>query len=110
MIARVWRGIAVPEKAKNYIEHLQQTVLPELYQIEGFRDAYVLRREFKRGIEFTVQTLWESMEAIRKFAGENVEAAVVAPAAKPLFREFDSTVTHYQIVLHGEGEKSKRNC
>jgi heme-degrading monooxygenase HmoA len=110
MIARVWRGIAVPEKAKNYIEHLQQTVLPELYQIDGFRGAYVLRRELNKGVEFTVQTLWESMDAIRKFAGENVEAAVVAPAAQPLFREFDSTVVHYQIVLHSEGENSKRNA
>ena len=102
MIARVWRGIAVPEKAKNYIEHLQQTVLPELYQIDGFRGAYVLRRELNKGVEFTVQTLWESMDAIRKFAGENVEAAVVAPAARPLFREFDSTATHYEIVLRSE--------
>ncbi len=100
MIARVWRGIAVPEKANTYVEHLQQTVLPELYQIDGFRGAYVLRRELNKGVEFTVQTLWESMDAISKFAGENAEAAVVAPAARPLFREFDSTVTHYQIVLH----------
>jgi heme-degrading monooxygenase HmoA len=110
MIARMWRGIAVPEKAKNYIEHLQRTVLPELYQIDGFRGAYVLRRELNKGVEFTVQTLWESMDAIRKFAGENVEAAVVAPAAQPLFREFDSTVTHHQIVLHAEGEKSRTNA
>lgn len=110
MIARMWRGIAVPEKAKNYIEHLQRTVLPELYQIKGFKGAYVLRRELNEGVEFTVQTLWESMDAIRKFAGENVEAAVVAPAALPLFRQFDSTVTHYQIVLHSEGERSKRNA
>ena len=107
MIARVWRGIAVPEKADNYIAHLQQAVLPELNQIYGFRGANVLRRDLNNGVEFTVQTLWESMDAIRKFTGENVEAAVVAPAARPFFREFDSTVTHYQIVLHAEGEKSE---
>ena len=105
MIARVWRGVAVTEKAKNYIEHLQRIVLPELYQIEGFRGAYVLRRDLDAGVEFTVQTLWESMDAIRKFAGENVEAAVVAPAAQPLFRKYDSTATHYELVLHSEGKK-----
>jgi heme-degrading monooxygenase HmoA len=104
MIARIWRGIAVPEKANTYIEHLQRTVLPELEQIDGFRGAYVLRRELGKGVEFTVQTLWESMDAIRKFAGENAEAAVVAPAARPLFRQFDSRVTHHQIILHVEGE------
>ena len=53
----------------------------------------------KDGIEFTVQTVWESLEAVRAFAGDTVDAAVVAPAAKPLFREFDSFVTHYEIVL-----------
>jgi len=105
MIARVWRGVAVAEKAKNYIEHLQRIILPELYQIEGFRGAYVLRRDLDAGVEFTVQTLWESMDAIRKFAGKNVEAAVVAPAARPLFREFDLMATHYEIVLHSEGGK-----
>jgi heme-degrading monooxygenase HmoA len=104
MIARIWRGIAVTEKAKNYIEHLQRSVLPELYQIDGFRGAYVLRRDLDAGVEFTVQTLWESMDAIRKFAGEKAEAAVVAPAAQPLFRKYDSTATHYEIVLHSEGE------
>jgi heme-degrading monooxygenase HmoA len=105
MIARLWRGIAFTEKAKNYLEHLQRSVLPELYQIEGFKGAYVLRRYLDAGVEFTVQTLWESMGANRKFAGENVEAAVVAPAARPLFREYDSTAIHYEIVLHSEGGK-----
>ena len=105
MIARVWRGTALPERADQYVEHLQRSVLPELYQIEGFRGAYVLRRDLHNGVEFTVQTLWESMDAIRRFAGENVEAAVVAPAARPLFREFDSTATHYEIVLYSEGGK-----
>ncbi len=105
MIARVWRGTALPERADQYVEHLQRSVLPELYQIEGFKGAYLLRRNLDEGVEFTVQTLWESMDAIRKFAGENAETAVVAPAARPLFREFDSTATHYEIVLHSESAK-----
>lgn len=106
MIARVWRGIALPEKANDYLEHLQQAVLPELGQIDGYRGAYVLRREVADGVEFTVQTLWESMDAIRQFAGEQVETAVVAPAAQPLFRTFEATVTHYEIVLKSERQVS----
>jgi heme-degrading monooxygenase HmoA len=99
MIARVWRGIAWPDKANDYVEHLRRAVFPELRQIEGFREALVLQRDVKGGIEFTVQTIWESLETVRAFAGETVDTAVVAPAAKPLFREFDSFVTHYDIVL-----------
>ena len=102
MIARVWKGVALTEKANDYLEHLQHSVFPELTQIEGYQGAYVLRRELGDAVEFTVQTVWESMAAIRKFAGENVETAVVAPAAQSLFREYDATVTHYEIALHSE--------
>ena len=102
MIARVWKGIALTEKANDYLKHLKHAVFPELAQINGYRKAYVLRRDLSDGVEFTVQTFWESMEAIRQFAGENVETAVVAPAAQVLFREFDLNVTHYEIVLHSE--------
>jgi heme-degrading monooxygenase HmoA len=99
MIARVWKGIAWPDKANDYIEHLRQAIFPELRQIAGFREAFVLQRKMNDGVEFTVQTIWESPDAVRQFAGENIETAVVAPAAKPLFRRFDSFVTHYDIAL-----------
>jgi len=99
VIARVWRGIAAPETAHDYLEHLEHTIFPELAQIDGYKGASVLRRDSAAGVEFTVQTLWESMDAIHQFAGDQVEAAVVAPAAQLLFRSYDRTVTHYEVVL-----------
>ena len=99
MIARVWRGVAAPETAHKYLEHLRVSVFPELSEIAGYQGASVLRRDSATGVEFTVQTLWESMDAIRQFAGDQVETAVVAPAAQPLFRSYDATVTHYDVVL-----------
>jgi heme-degrading monooxygenase HmoA len=102
MIARMWRGSAIRERADDYIKHLQQSVVPELSQIDGFKGIYLLRRESSDGVEFVVLTLWESMEAIRKFAGENPEVAVVAPAARALFREYDAKVKHFEIVLNLE--------
>jgi heme-degrading monooxygenase HmoA len=103
MIARVWRGIAMPETVHDYLQHLQDTVFPELSSINGYRGASVLRRDSDAGVEFTVQTLWESLDAIRQFAGDQVETAVVAPAAQSLFRSYDRTVTHYEVVLMAEG-------
>jgi quercetin dioxygenase-like cupin family protein len=100
MIARVWRGIAFPDKVDDYMGHFRQSVLPELHRIDGFKEAYVLRRTIESGVELTVQTIWESMDAIRKFAGENVETAVVAHEAKAFFRQFDSFVTHHEILVH----------
>jgi heme-degrading monooxygenase HmoA len=102
MIARVWRGIAAPETAHDYLEHLRHTIFPELSKIAGYRGASVLRRDSDEGVEFTVQTRWESMDAIRQFAGDQVETAVVAPAAQPLFRSYDHTVMHYEVVLTAE--------
>lgn len=99
MIARVWRGIARMEKASDYLEHFRRVVLPELNQLKGFKGACVLQRDLAPGVEITVQTFWESLEVIRKFAGEKVETAVVADAAKPLFHDYELTATHYRIVL-----------
>jgi heme-degrading monooxygenase HmoA len=103
MIARVWHGIATPETAHEYLEHLRQSIFPELAKIAGYQGASVLRRDSEAGVEFTVQTLWESMDAIRQFAGDQIETAVVAPAAQPLFRSYDHTVMHYEVVLTAEG-------
>src|SRR5512139_263723 len=103
MIARMWRGSAINEKADDYVKHLQQSVVPGLRQIEGFRGIYLLRRDSSDTVEFLVLTFWESMESIRKFAGENPEVAVVAPAAQALFREYDALVEHFDIVLNLEG-------
>ena len=100
MIARIWRGSTLPTKANDYVRHLQMSVLPELRQINGFQGVYLMRRDSSEAVEFIVLTLWESMDAIRKFAGENAEVAVVASAAQVLFREYDSTVKHFEVVLH----------
>ena len=67
--------------------------------MQGYHGAYLLRRNLDDGIEFSVLTLWESMDAIRRFAGENTETAVIAPEAEALLRAFDTTATHYEIVI-----------
>ena len=99
MIARVWRCTAANDKAAEYIEHFNHGVLPELSQIDGYKGAYLMRRELDDGVEITVMTLWESMDTVRKFAGENVETAVVAPAAQAVLRTFDKIVTHHDLVM-----------
>jgi len=99
MIARLWRAFAARERANDYVEHFQRSVFPELIHIDGYRGAYVMQRDLNDGVEIMVMTLWESMDAIRKFAGKNAEAAVVEPAAQALLRAYDATVTHYEIAL-----------
>jgi heme-degrading monooxygenase HmoA len=100
MIARVWRGSALPERAEDYAEHLETSVLAELRQIDGFQGVQLLRKDSPETVEFIVLSFWESMDAIRKFAGEDVEVAVVAPAAQAMFREYDLRVKHFEVVLN----------
>src|SRR5438309_8364350 len=106
MIGRLWRGFAAREKANSYVEHLRRSVLPELSQIDGYRGAYLLQRDVDDGVEFTVLTFWESMDAIRQFAGEDADTAVVAPAAQALLCAYDSKATHYEIALRQEPKAS----
>jgi heme-degrading monooxygenase HmoA len=100
MIARVWKGYATPENAPLYLEHLQHNVFPELEQIDGYRGANVLQKEANGEVEFIVITYWQSMDAIRQFAGENTEIAVVAAEAQAVLSHYESTVLHYEMPLH----------
>lgn len=86
----------------SLFEHFQNSVLPELRQIPGYKGAYILQRQLDDGVELTVQTQWESMDAMRAFAGENVEITVVAPTAQAVLSTFDPTVTHFEIILSPE--------
>jgi heme-degrading monooxygenase HmoA len=91
MIARLWRGVA--KDAAAYLRHLDGNVVPELKKIAGYRGYRVLRREQ----EILVMTLWESMAAVRAFAGADPEKAVVEPEARAVLAEFDDFVRHYEV-------------
>ena len=104
-ILRLWKGQTSPDNAGEYVRHLTQNVLPELRAIEGHRGAYLLRRALNGVVEFVVLTLWDSMAAVRKFAGAEPDKAVVAPQAQALLSSFDKSVSHYDVV-HSEGMDS----
>jgi uncharacterized protein len=97
-VLRLWRGRATAAKAGDYIRHASNTVFPEVQSLPGHRGAYLLRRSADNGVEFTVLTLWDSMDAVRGFAGPDPEKAVVEPVARAALSEFDETVTHYEVV------------
>ncbi|HEX6906162.1 MAG TPA: YciI-like protein [Terriglobales bacterium] len=97
-IARQWKGRTTAANAERYIQHLADNVFPELRAIPGHRGAYLLRRRGDGEVEFVVLTLWDSMEAIQKFAGTDVEKAVVAPKAQAVLSSFDDFVSHYEVV------------
>ena len=98
MISRQWRGIAKRSDADRYISHLRAETFPQLAGIPGFIDASILRREVAEGIEFQIVTTWESIEAIRRFAGENAQRAVVPEEVEKMMVSYDRAVDHYEVV------------
>ena len=97
-ISRHWKGVAKPEEADNYIHHLRNETFPELARIEGFISASILRRSIREGMEFLIVTTWQSIEAIRKFAGESAITAVVPPIVQAMMVEYDREVAHYEVL------------
>jgi heme-degrading monooxygenase HmoA len=98
MILRMWRAQSTAEKADTYIQHATKTVFPSLGAIAGYRGAYLLRRCQNDSVEFIVLTLWESMEAVERFAGPQPNRAVVEPAAQAALISFDDFVTHFDVI------------
>jgi heme-degrading monooxygenase HmoA len=98
MISRQWRGIARPECADEYVAHLRGETFPQLKLIPGFVDAAILRRSSARGVEFVVVTQWQSIDAIRKFAGADVETAVVPERVQVMMVDYDRRVALYEVV------------
>jgi heme-degrading monooxygenase HmoA len=87
----------------EYVRYATQNLFPALRAIEGHRGAYLLRRAVDGAIELVVFTLWESMGAVRKFAGVEPEKAVVEPEARAILTAFDDSVTHFEVVHCSEG-------
>jgi heme-degrading monooxygenase HmoA len=99
MISRVWHGWARPENADAYEELLRTRVFPAIAELEGSRGAFLLRRDTVDEVEFVTITRFESLDAVRAFAGDDVEASVVLPEAEALLSRFDRRSVHYETVI-----------
>jgi heme-degrading monooxygenase HmoA len=107
-VVRVWKGYGSAEGVDRYCrEHFAGTVLPGLQALDGFLDANVLVRSCGEQTEVVVASVWESIEAIRAFAGDDHEQAVVEPIVHELLSRVDEQVTHFTLALAASGEESR---
>jgi heme-degrading monooxygenase HmoA len=99
MIARIWQGRTRPSMGKSYLSYLNQTGLKDYKATEGFRDVLVLTRDIGDVTEYVLITLWDSMEAVQRFAGPEPERAVYYPEDDRYFPEEEQTpyVRHYNL-------------
>lgn len=98
MIMRTWRGAVRPSDADRYLEHQGRTGIREYRQTPGNRGALVIRRDHEGLCEVRTVSFWDSMDAVRAFAGEDPSRAKFYPGDEDLLVEKDLHVDHYDVV------------
>jgi heme-degrading monooxygenase HmoA len=99
MIARFWKAKIAKVHVPVYADHLKSQVLTTLRKVDGYIGAKLLERETNDGVEIVVITFWQSLDSIRKFAGPDVEQAVVSDDIVSIFLQYDKRVRHYKVDM-----------
>jgi heme-degrading monooxygenase HmoA len=97
-VARSWRGATRAEDGDRYLAYLRETGLAEYARTPGHRSTLTLRRIHDGRAEFLVVTLWDDMDAVRAFAGDDPERAVFYPEDDRYLVDRDERVTHFEVV------------
>ena len=101
VIARIWHGRTLTSKADEYYAYLKEAGINKIEMIEGNLGAQVLRRTEDKTTEFTVISYWESRDAIKKFAGEDIEKTHFLPKDPQYLLELEPKVKHFEVVYDG---------
>jgi heme-degrading monooxygenase HmoA len=106
MISRFWHGWTTPGNANKYEALLKEEIFVGIQNrhIHGFKGIQLLRREVGEEVEFVTIMAFHSLDAVREFAGEDYEAAVVPDKARAVLSHFDKRSQHYEIRAERKGE------
>jgi len=99
MLSRVWHGWTTPANADAYESLLKSEIFTGIQsrQIAGYKGIHLFRRNVGDEVEFVTVMWFDSLDAVRTFAGEDYEVAVVPPKAKKLLSRFDPRSQHYEV-------------
>jgi len=100
MIARIWRGVTPADKADEYLAYLEATGLRDYRATPGNQGVWVLRRTYEGRAEFLLFSLWDSVEAIARFAGDDIERAIYYPEDDAYLLEREPKVAHFELFTY----------
>ena len=98
MIARIWRGAVAQADRDAYAEYMEATGVAGYTSTPGNRGVWMLRRDVEARTEFLMFTMWDSIDAVKAFAGERPEVAVFYPEDDRFLVEREETVSHWEVV------------
>jgi heme-degrading monooxygenase HmoA len=106
MIIRIWHGWALPSNADIYENLLKEDIFLGIQNrhVPGFKGIQLLRRELNEEVEFITIMQFDSLDAVREFAGEDFEAAVVPQKARAVLARFDERSQHYEMRAETSGD------
>ena len=106
MIGRIWHGWTTPQNADKYEALLKEEIFTGVQNrhIPGFKSIQLLRRKVDDEVEFITIMTFESLDAVREFAGEDYEQAVVPDKARAVLSRFDQRSQHYEIKAERKGD------
>ncbi|MGH9870074.1 MAG: antibiotic biosynthesis monooxygenase family protein [Candidatus Polarisedimenticolia bacterium] len=109
MIARIWHGWTTPGNADKYESLLNEEIFVGIQNrhIPGFKGIQLLRRELGEEVEFVTIMLFDSLDAVREFAGEDYAAAVIPREARAVLARFDARSQHYEIRTERSNEATR---
>jgi len=101
MIVRMWRGKVRKDLKSEYVAYLNQTGLADYGKVEGNQDVYLLCQDMEENVEFLTMTFWSSIDAIKKFAGEDYKKARYYPEDEKFLLNFSETAEHFEVLYDG---------
>jgi heme-degrading monooxygenase HmoA len=99
VIARLWRGWTSRADADAYERFLREHMFPSMERVPGFGGAELLRHDAGDEVAFVTITRFESLDAVRTFAGEDYERAVIEPEARALLTRHDERSEHFDVAI-----------
>jgi len=102
MISRIWHGWTTPENADTYESLLKSEIFHGIKdrEITGYKGIHLLRQDHGNEVEFITIMWFENLNAVRSFAGEDYEVAVVPKKARAVLSRFDARSQHYEVKEH----------
>src|SRR5437763_16892810 len=99
MIARIWRGYTTHANAELYAAALQAEILPGIMKVPGYKGSYLLKRPYDEEVEFVTVMLWDSLKALREFAGPDYEQAIVPVKRRKFFSRHEGHSSHDESLI-----------